>query len=215
MQAFQKTTAPKVGGSSPGYLWFALEIIAAAAVAFFFTWPQYQAVQAGNTQLAADQATLQKLQVQAAAYRTNDAKLQALDTSPVSQALPKTDSTIDLYAYLDTVVQSDNMVLSGIQVTDESATATSTDGSAAGAAPAAMDGSGIATTTPIGSQIPADVGVVKIHLEVSGTEAEFAQLLSSVQSSLRLMDVQGISISAASSGKKSFILDALTYYQQQ
>jgi hypothetical protein len=207
MQAVTQNMAPKAGGTSSRYLTFIFEILAAVAVAFFFTWPQYQAVQAGSTQLAADQRTEATLQGEAAAYRASVKALQALDTSPVSSALPATDSTIDLYAYMDTVAKAANVTLTGIQVTDTAAAPSDPS------APQALPSVG-STPAPAASAIPAGIGEAKIHLEVSGTTAQFIQLLSGLQNSLRLIDVQAISIGTASGGKESFSVDALTYYQR-
>jgi hypothetical protein len=205
------------------YALFTIEVVVACAVAFFFTWPQYKALQAGNAQLAGDKSSLASSQAQAAAYQKSVKGMQASSTAAISEAIPPKDSITDLYAYIESFVNASNLTMTSVQVTDGSTNSASSGASSAtGGTAGATDATGTdvsvagtsSTSAPAANPVPAGIGVANIHLVVTGTNAQFNQLLASFQNSLRLIDVQDVSFSIGSSGGESFTVDALAYYQQ-
>ena len=173
---------------TPKYFAFVLELVAVGVAAYFFMWPQYKNVDADRIQIQTDQQSLDGLKVQAASFKKNAAALQAADWQKVSVAVPDKNSITDLYAYIETLVNASDLSMAAIQVTDQSS-------------------SGVAP-----SSTGANAATAKIHLSLTGTVVQLTQFLQSLQNSLRLIDVQDVSIDVTS-GAGSFSVDAVTYYQ--
>ncbi len=213
-----QAATPK-SSTSTGYLLFVFEILVVLAAAYFFTWPQYQALQAGKLQLAADQETLQQVQEQAAAYQSSVKVLSATDLSSVNKAVPPKDNVTDLYAYIETLVNASSLTMTSMQITDGStpsaATTSSVPAITATGEPAPTSSSDTSTSPTVATPVlPAGIASANIYLVVTGSNAQLEQLLGSFQNSLRLIDVQGVSVVVDDTGLETFTVDAIAYYQQ-
>lgn len=211
---------------------FIISLLAAFALALFYTYPQYKIrVQKKNSLAAASDIT-QKLNsdVQTASNSINLLNSNSDDIDLLNQALPDDGNLPDVYAYLEYLTKTSNLVLGSVQAVDESADSKSSAQSTLG-----VQGSGVSTvgvgSTPAGvstpasasnasgskgsGSLPASVGIIKITLDVSGSLNGVNSFLHNLEQSRRLIDVQSIEVSTNKKNNTTdFKLTLQTYYEK-
>lgn len=217
-------------------------MVLSIALGFFLVLPKYHAYGDAKTAAVNNQTTLEdtKKQVELVSKLFDKVKSSADDLKRADLAVPPKPDVPEIYAYIETLTKSVNLVLNTVQATDESqAPDQNTASGSAGANPAAgaisLSPTNISATG--GASLPGaigqiaggvarlskntssfannNLGAIDINLQVTGSYANFTSFLSKVQNSLRIMDVQNVSI-AANQGKTdlTFVVSLKTYYRK-
>jgi Tfp pilus assembly protein PilO len=215
MQIIEKKSVPNIGILITAV---ALSII----LLFFYIIPKYSSWQQSKAEAAQAQAQLQTLQEQS--NKVSESLKNINDNqsslSMVNLAIPDSAGIPDLYAHIEQLAKGSNLILASIQAVDENAKNSSGQIDASGFSPQAQVQS--VSGGKIDPPPSPTLGVVDINMEVKGSVPNFNSLLSSLEKSLRFIDVQSVEISASnaqttptSPNLLSFRVILKTYYQKK
>ncbi|GAC1413065.1 MAG: hypothetical protein NVSMB66_3970 [Candidatus Doudnabacteria bacterium] len=221
---------------------FVISLVISAALVFFLVLPKYREYTDSKTAAANNQNTLNDTQKQdmLVSKLFDKVKNSADDLKRADLAVPPKSDVPELYAYVESLAKTANLTLTTIQTTDESEAPDLAGASAAGSSnpktgavslsPTNLTATGGASLPGASGQLlgglggaskssplvaSGNLGVIDINLTVTGTYSNFTAFLSKLQNSLRLIDVQSVSVASAE-GKTdlSFIAALKTYYQK-
>lgn len=170
----------------------ALLLVACLGVGYFFTNQQWIAYNQAKTEVSQKQAQQQQLNDALASVQAfiSSYKSRLSDASMVNLALPAKSSDLpNLLSSVEEMAKASGVVLSNFQISDP-ATATGK--------PAAENS--IQTQT--------------INLAASGSYASFVNFMTRLQSNLRLMDLEQVTVSSDESGQLQYNINLKTYYQK-
>ncbi len=170
----------------------ALLLVACLGVGYFFTNQQWAAYTSAKAQVAEKQAQQQELndaiaKVQAfvSAYKS-----RLSDVPTVNLALPgKQPDLPNLLSSIEEMAKASGVTLSNFQVTDPLVTA---------------------SKPALENQIQTQ----KIDLVASGSYASFVNFITRLQSNLRLMDLDHVTVRADENGQTQYNINLRTYYQK-
>ncbi len=226
--AMLEPTKPK----HPSVMIFILSLAAAILVGIFLAYPKFKSWEAARAALADAQNKSASLtsEINTAQTSINELENDSSYSEMLDQALPNSADIPDLYAYLETMAKSSNLVIGSMQASDESAKAKTGAPGEAGAIGAAGTGAGGETATApattvaggsnvqgaaAGPALPASIGLVQITMDVKGNLTNLNQFLHGLGFSRRLIDVKSIDVSADQENKTmDYKLVMNTYYEK-
>ncbi len=213
------TLEPKT--KKPSLIAFVLGLLAAISLFIFFSYPQLKDWENNRTEVVNAQNQSNALSDKISEAQDSITKLTSGSGTAYSdmlnQALPDQASIPDIYAYLEYLVNSSNLVLGSLQATDESAKPKSGQSSPFGtaSAPAAGNESGSAQGAKAKNPLPETVGVVQITMDVKGDLEGLNHFLHNLGSSRLIMDVQSIEVTTNAENKVTdYKLVINTYYEK-
>lgn len=185
---------------------FILTIIVAIALLIFLVWPKFADWRAKNALAKSTRNSLVTLNAQRDEVKESIRKMNSPETdlARLNAALPTTPDVSSLYAHLEILAKSSNLLITAVQATDEN------DIESPGFGNVAVPGTAI-QERPVGSE---DLGIINVNLEVQGSLQNFNQFLGAINRSLRIIDVQSVDASAVKDKGISFKMGLRTYYQK-
>ena len=127
----------------------------------------------------------------------------------LNQAIPDRSDIPDLYAHLETLLKTSNLTLSAIQAVDQTPVIEQNPGAATGTETMTIGAPQEQQLTPTPS-----LGMVSVSLEAQGALEGYKQFLSSLEKSLRIIDVQNVEINTDENGILTYRITLRTYYQK-
>jgi hypothetical protein len=214
---------------------FLLCLFIAIALIIFLGYPKYSDWSMKKQEITSGQQSLAKVQQEATAATSEIAQVDSPDLANALLAVPgHSDMQVpghsdiaNLYADIESMSQAANVKLTSLQAIDNSQDA-STSIAATTAGNTEVDASGapvVQSSLPVPA-IPSGLGTITVTLQATGDYAAVEQMISSVYRSLRIIDVQKITLStdqgnggtqtntASSDPTLDLQLQLLTYYSK-
>jgi len=163
-----------------------LGIIVAGAIFFLYTKPTYDTIQTVQAQIAQYNGALDKatqLQELKQTLLTRYNSFSPTDLARLQTLLPDQVNNIGLILDLDTLANQFGMSLENVDIS-------STDDSTSGTASVAPTAVGV-TSEPYNS--------LDVQFTVHGTYAQFIQYITNLETSLRIVDLVGLTVSSGGS----------------
>jgi Tfp pilus assembly protein PilO len=179
-----KTLAMTKKQTSGGVL--LLILFLAVLLAVFLTYPKYNDWKEKQQEITDATAQLSKIKTDsdtASQYITN---INTPDFDNVDLAVPSEPSLGDMYAHIENLSKQSNVLLNSVQ-------ALADDSGDQVAVPDATGGTSNLIKT---ASLPSGLGVISLSIEINGSLADVQQFLSSLYSSLRIIDLQSLTMSA-------------------
>jgi hypothetical protein len=206
---------------------FLLCLFVAVALVIFLGYPKYSDWKMKKQEIITGQQSLAQVQEEAVAATSEIAQVDSPDLNQALLAVPGQADIANLYADIENMSQAANVKLTSLQAIDNSQNSTTQS-----AAPATdgmeVDASGapvVQSSLPVPT-VPSGLQTVNITLQATGDYNGVEQMISSIYRSLRIIDVQKITLStdqgnggtqtntASSDPTLDLQLQLLTYYSK-
>jgi hypothetical protein len=195
MQLTQSPSQSK--NATPSIGLFLLYIFATAALIIFIGYPKFTDWRSASKNIVVDAQTLQTVQSNATAVKSQIGSVQPTDVSKINTALPATPDLADLYAQIESLANAANVhivSIQGIIDADAAAAASSSGAVTTDSTTAAQTTDSSGNPIPVGPikipTIPSSLGTVSLNVDVSGNYPAIEQFLNALYTSLRITTVQ-------------------------
>lgn len=216
----QNLSVHKKSSSSIGL--FMLCFFVAVALIIFLTYPKYSDWKTKKQQIASSQEALNQVQSEASTATSEISKVNNPNLAKAVIAVPNQTDIANLYASIESLSAAANVKLTSLQAI------ANTQESTAQTPSAPVDATGapvVQPSIPV-PNIPSSLGTVNVTLEATGDYTAVEQMISSIYHSLRIIDVQKITLTTdqGNGGTKVTVaspdpsidlqLQLLTYYSK-
>jgi Tfp pilus assembly protein PilO len=196
MQQLYTQALPKNKKSNSSIGLFLLCFFIAVVLFIFLTFPKFSDWKTGKQAVVTNQQTLAKTQNEADTVTSEMSQVNSPDLNKAALAVPGQSDIANLYASIEEMSNAANVKLTSLQAIENVAGSTTLATPNASAADA-VDANGNPVVPPSLTvpPVPAGLQTVNVTVDATGNYSAIEQMISSIYHSLRIINVQKITIS--------------------
>ncbi len=192
--------APTNVKKNQGLAVLVIALVLGIVLIIFFALPKWSDLNQENEAYAKAQTDLQQVATDKSSVLNSIQDLNNYNVDNLKLAIPDQADIPHLYAHLEALAGSAALHVTSIQGNDDTKRASGTGSQSGTSLTAAPDGTGNTNGPILIKPLPADIGLASIRIEVVGQYDAINQFLGAIKSSLRLMDVDEVALSANENG---------------